>query len=85
MARTPKPTSPGDMLTAEWLTPLGLTQSELARKMGVDVQVVNGIVRGRRAITARTALHLARVLGTTPEFWMNLQSACDLYRATMRV
>jgi len=57
-----------------------MTQTALAAKMGVPVQEVNVIVRERRAITARTALLLARVFDTTPEFWMNLQTAHDLWR-----
>jgi addiction module HigA family antidote len=77
----PEPTTPGEMLLEEWLKPLNMSQSALADKMGVHVQVVNGIVRGRRAVTAHTALRLASVLGTTPEFWMNLQTACDLWEA----
>jgi addiction module HigA family antidote len=79
--RMPEPTKPGEMLLEEWLTPLNLSQSALAERMGVNVQVVNGIVRGRRAVTAHTALRLASALGTTPEFWMNLQTACDLWEA----
>jgi antitoxin HigA-1 len=77
----PEPTTPGEMTLEEWLTPLNMSQSALADKMGLHVQVVNGIVRGRRAVTAHTALRLAAALGTTPEFWMNLQAACDLWDA----
>jgi len=77
----PEPTSPGELLKEEWLEPTGMTQTALAEKMGVDVQVVNGIVRGRRAVTAPTALRLGEALGTTPEFWMNAQVACDLWAA----
>jgi addiction module HigA family antidote len=77
--RNPVPTPPGEMLREEWLIPGNITQTALAAKMGVNVQVVNGIVQGRRAVTAHTALLLAVALGTTPEFWMNLQTACDLY------
>jgi len=79
--RMPEPTSPGELLKEEWLEPTGMTQTALAEKMGVDVQVVNGIVRGRRAVTAPTALRLGEALGTTPEFWMNAQVACDLWAA----
>lgn len=79
--KQPEPTSPGEMLTEEWLKPLGMTQSALAEKMGVHVQIVNGIVRGRRAVTAQSALKLSSALGTTPEFWMNLQTSCDLWAA----
>ena len=79
--RMARPIHPGEILSEEWLKPSHITQSALAQKMGIDVQVVNGIVRGRRAVTARTAIRLAKVLGTTPEFWMNLQHAYDLWEA----
>jgi antitoxin HigA-1 len=79
--RMPEPTTPGEMLLKEWLEPLHMTQSALAERMGVNVQVVNGIVRHRRAVTAHTALLLAKALGTTAELWMNLQTACDLWEA----
>jgi addiction module HigA family antidote len=77
----PEPTSPGEMLLEEWLKPLSLSQSELARRMDVHVQVVNQIVRGRRAITAPVAWRLSAVLKTTPQFWMNVQTAWDLWKA----
>ncbi len=60
---------------------MGLTQTKLAERMGVHVQQVNAIARDRQAVTARTAVMLARALGTTPEFWMNLQVARDLWFA----
>lgn len=75
----PAPTAPGEILLEEWLVPLGMSQTALAAKMGVHVQVVNGIINRRRAVTALTALLLARALDTTPEFWMNAQVACDLW------
>lgn len=75
------PTHPGEILRSELLEPLGLTQVELARDMGVPVQRVNELVNGKRGITAETAWKLSRRLGTSPEFWMNLQTARDLARA----
>ncbi len=79
--RLPPPTSPGEVLEEEWLKPRGMSQTALAEKMGLHVQVVNGIVQGRRAVTAKTALLLAKALDTTPQFWLNLQNACDLWEA----
>lgn len=80
--RVPPPTSPGEVLQEEWLKPLEMSQTALAVKMGLHVQVVNGIVQGRRAVTAKTALLLAGALNTTPEFWLNLQNASDLWEAS---
>src|ERR1700689_3136020 len=79
--RLPPPTLPGEVLEEEWLKPRGMSQTALAEKMGLHVQVVNGIVQGRRAVTAKTALLLANALDTTPQFWLNLQNACDLWEA----
>ena len=75
------PTPPGEILLEEWLKPMKLTQLALAKKMGVDIQLVNGIINGRRSVTAKTALLLAKVLKTTPEFWLNAQMAVDLWHA----
>ncbi len=80
-----RPTAPGEVLREEFLDPLRLTQAQLADKMGVPLQRVNTIITGRRAITAETALLLARVLKTSPEFWMNLQSAIDLWDARQKL
>ncbi len=79
--RLPSPTLPGEVLEEEWLKPKGMSKTALAEKMGLHVQVVNGIVQGRRAVTAKTALLLAKALDTTPQFWLNLQNACDLWDA----
>ncbi len=76
-----KPTHPGDILLQEFLEPMELSQVELAHRMGVSVQRVNTLVNGKRDVTAETAILLGRVLKTTPEFWMNLQDARDLYEA----
>jgi antitoxin HigA-1 len=75
------PTPPGEVLAEEFLAPRGMTQGQLAEQMGVPIQRVNLIVNGRRAITAETALLLARVFETSPEFWLNLQMAWDLWHA----
>ena len=76
------PTHPGTILLEEFLKPMGISQVELARRMDVPVQRVNTLVNGKRDITAETAILLSRVLKTSSEFWMNLQVARDLYKAS---
>lgn len=76
-----QPSHPGKILLEEFLRPMELSQVELAHRMGVSVQRVNTLVNGKRDVTAETAILLSRVLKTTPEFWMNLQDAHDLYEA----
>ena len=76
-----KPTHPGKILLLEFLEPMKLSQVELAKKMGVSVQRINTLINGKRDVTAETAVLLSSVLKTTPEFWMNLQVARDLYLA----
>jgi addiction module HigA family antidote len=75
------PTHPGEMLLEEFLKPLGLTQTELAQRIRVSYPRVNEIVNGKRGITPDTALRLARLFGTTPEFWLNGQRNWDLWHA----
>ena len=75
------PTHPGEMLLAEFLIPMGLTQRELADAIHVPYQRVNDLVNGRRGMTPNTALRLARYFGNSPAFWMNLQLRRDLYFA----
>ena len=79
------PTTPGEMLLEEFLKPLGMSQVELASRMGVPVKRVNGLVNGRRAITPATAILLARVLKTSPQVWMHLQANHDLWMAERRM
>ncbi len=78
------PTPPGVMLLEEFLKPRGITQVELAARMGVPVQRVNTIVNGKRGVTAETAILLSDALDTTPEFWMGLQADHDLWHALRR-
>jgi len=73
-----KPVNPGEILQEEFLTPLKISQSRLARDIDVPHRRINEIARGKRAITPDTAMRLAKYFGTTPEFWMNLQTAYDL-------
>ena len=74
------PIHPGEVLAADFLQPMSLTQYQVAKAIRVPLPRVNAIVRGKRGITADTALRLARFFGTTAEFWMNLQSHYDLER-----
>ncbi len=78
------PTPPGVMLLEEFLKPRGVTQIELAARMGVPVQRVNTIVHGKRGVTADTAILLSEALDTTPELWMGLQADHDLWHALKR-
>lgn len=75
------PTYPGEMLLEEFLSPMGISQRELADGIHVAYQRVNEIVNGRRGITPSTALRLARFFGMSADFWMNLQLRWDLYHA----
>jgi antitoxin HigA-1 len=79
MRRKPlPPVHPGEVLLEEFLTPLGLTQYRLAKNLSVPARRINEIVHGTRAVTADTALRLARFFGTSERFWLNLQAAYDL-------
>ena len=69
------------MLLLEFLRPMDLTQRDLATAIHVPFQRVNEVVRGRRGVSPSTALRLSRFLGTSPDFWMNLQLRWDLYHA----
>ena len=72
------PIHPGEILQREFLEPFGISQYRLAKEVGVPPRRVNEIVHGQRAITANTALRLARYFGVSERFWINLQSAYDL-------
>ncbi len=75
------PTSPGEMLREEFLRPANLTQVEAARRMKIPLNRLNEVIRGRRGITADTALRLAQLFEMSPEFWMGLQADWDLWQA----
>src|SRR5262245_23622256 len=72
------PVHPGEILNEEFLKPLGLSQYRVAKETSVPPRRINEIVRGTRAITADTALRLARFFGTSEQFWLNLQTRHDL-------
>jgi len=78
MPRRLPPVHPGEVLQEEFMEPLGLTPYRVAKATGVPARRINEIVHRKRAVTADTALRLARLLGTTAEFWMNLQALYDL-------
>ena len=75
------PTHPGEMLFHEFIKPLGITQSELAVRLGVSFPRLNEIIHGKRGVTPDTALRLARVVGMSADFWLGLQQDWDLWHA----
>jgi addiction module HigA family antidote len=77
--RKRRPTHPGELLRAEILPATGLTQSELARRLGVSRRTLGEIINERRAVTADVAHRLARVFNTSPELWLNMQQAVDVW------
>ena len=76
-----KPVSVGEILVQEFMKPMGLTQTVLADAMGVQREHVNELCNNRRAMTAPTALILARVFSNSPDFWLNVQRRNDLWEA----
>jgi len=81
LPRNRPPTHPGEMLFEEFVKPLGLTQTELARCLGVSYPRLNEVIKGRRSVTPNTALRLSRVLGMSADFWLGLQQDWDLWHA----
>jgi len=81
LPRNRPPTHPGEMLFEEFVKPIGLTQVELARRLGVSYPRLNEIIKGRRSVTPDTALRLSRVLGMSADFWLGLQQDWDLWHA----
>lgn len=75
---------PGEILLEEFLKPMGIGQVDAARRLRISLNRLNEIVLGKRGITADTALRLARLLKTSPQFWMRLQADWDLHRAIER-
>ena len=84
MIRIPKeraPTHPGEMLREEFLEPMNLSQRDLANAIHVPYQRINELVNQKRGVTPSTALRLAKFFGMSPDFWLNLQIRCDLFKA----
>jgi antitoxin HigA-1 len=80
-----RPSHPGEILLELYLKPMGMSQLELARRMGVPIQRVNTLINGKRDMSPETAILLSKVLKTTSQYWMNLQMNCDLYDAQKRL
>lgn len=78
------PSHPGEILREEYLIPLGVSQVAFAAHLGIPVQRVNELINGKRGVTPDTAWLLAQALGTTPQFWINLQGNYDLARSRPR-
>ncbi|CAG0935618.1 Antitoxin HigA [Thermoflexales bacterium] len=83
--RTLPPVHPGEVLREGFMKPLGLSQYRLAKDIGVPALRISQIVRGQRAITADTALRLARYFGTSPDVWLRLQVTYDLEVAQRQI
>lgn len=84
MRRLPKnrrPTHPGEVFLEDFLLPLGITQKDAAARLHISYPRMNEIVNGKRSVTPDTALRLAKLTRTEPEFWLNLQQAVDLWDA----
>jgi addiction module HigA family antidote len=76
---------PGEVLLEEFLQEYGISQNRLGREIGMSPRAVNEIVHGKRSITANSALRIAKFFGTSPEFWLNLQTSYDLEEATKTI
>ena len=85
MSKLIPPPHPGETIREDILKPLGMSVNQLAKALGITAARLNDIVRGRRGITADTALRLARYLGTSAEFWLGLQLEYDLRMAERKV
>lgn len=80
-----KPTSPGEILSEEFLKPMGLTQKQFADHLGCDVKVINRIINSKTSVTAEMAIRIGAALNMTPDFWINAQRAIDLFDAAKKV
>lgn len=84
MKQPKNPFHPGEILLEEFLKPGGSTQTEFAKKLGWTRARLNELIKGKRGVTADSALDLAKALGTSAKLWMNLQATYDLDQATKR-
>lgn len=79
-----QPTHPGEILKEEFLAPLELTQSQLAKDLRTSFRAINELVNEKRGITTEMALRLSKYFGTTPQLWLNLQNQYDLYKVSLK-
>ena len=79
-----QPTHAGEILKEEFLIPLGMTQSHLAKALHTSFRAINELVNEKRGITTEMALKLSKYFGTTPQLWLNLQNQFDLYRVGLK-
>ncbi|MCD6397928.1 MAG: HigA family addiction module antidote protein [Spirochaetaceae bacterium] len=75
-----EPTTPGEILQEEFLSPLKISQKQLADHLGYDVKVINRIVNNRSSVTVEMAVRLGKSFSTSAQFWLNAQQAVDIYR-----
>jgi len=78
------PTHPGEILKEEFLVPLDMTQSHLAKALGTSFRAINELVNEKRGITIEMSLKLSKYFGTTPQLWLNLQNHYDLYKVSKK-
>ena len=78
------PTHPGEILKEEFLMPLEMTQSHLAKALHTSFRAINELVNEKRGITVEMALKLSKYFGTTPQLWLNLQNQYDLYKVSVK-
>ena len=79
-----EPTHPGEILKEEFLEPLNISQTKLAKELHTSFRAINEIINTKRGITTEMALKLAKFFGTTPQLWLNLQNSYDLYRVSKK-
>ena len=79
-----QPTHPGEILRKEFLEPLGITQSQLAKSLHTSFRAINELVNEKRGITTEMALRLSKYFGTTPQLWLNIQNQFYLYKVSIK-